>query len=153
MIDKILPTWSYFLSSDFKSEKNSEMTSLHFMELLLVKKVNIEKSAKKSPIHSFLTPANQWGVVQKFWKFARLLSLIWAFRKSTWEVETQKNVMKRSKTLIKRSITLQKRSVTLRNGQVRSGTVNDERSGTMNVQERWTVRNGERSDTHRNVQV
>ncbi len=29
------------------------------MELLLVKKVNIEKSAKNSPIHSLLTPANR----------------------------------------------------------------------------------------------
>ena len=44
--------------------------------LFLVKKVNIEKSAKKSLIHSLLIPTNQRGSVQKFWKFARLLSLI-----------------------------------------------------------------------------
>ncbi len=57
------------------------------MGLLLVKKVNIEKSSKKSPIHSLLTSGFQWESVQKFWKFARLLNLIWAFRKTTWEVD------------------------------------------------------------------
>ncbi len=35
-----------------------EMSDLEKMELLLVKKVNIEKSAQKSRIHSFQTPAN-----------------------------------------------------------------------------------------------
>ncbi len=40
----------------------------------------------------FLIPAKQWGSVQKFWKFARLLSLIWAFRKSTWGVDMNKSI-------------------------------------------------------------
>ena len=71
------------------------------------------------------------------------------------------NDKKRRNTLIKRSKTLrngqersgtvknaQERSRTFKNGQERSGTVrNDERSGTMNGQERWTVRDVERYAT------
>ena len=56
------------------------------------KMVKIRKSAKKSPIHSLLTPGFQWGSVQKFWKFARLLSSIWAFRKTTWEVDLRDSI-------------------------------------------------------------
>ena len=43
-------------------------------------------SSSMSPTHSLLTHGYQRGSAQKFWKFARLLSLIWAFRKSTSEV-------------------------------------------------------------------
>ena len=71
------------------------------------------------------------------------------------------NDKKRRNTLIKRSKTLrngQERSGTVKNAQERSGTVknvqersgtvrNDERSGTMNGQERWTVRDVERYAT------
>ncbi len=56
------------------------------------KKGEYRKKCKKSPIHSLLTPADQWGFVQKFCKFASLLSLIWAFRKSTWEVDMKKSI-------------------------------------------------------------
>ena len=34
----------------------------------------------------------EWGSVQKFWKFARLLSLIWTFRKTTREVDLRQSI-------------------------------------------------------------
>jgi hypothetical protein len=46
------------------------------MRLFLVKKVKIEKCAYMTPIHSLLTPGYERGLVQKFWNFARLKSLI-----------------------------------------------------------------------------
>ena len=43
-------------------------------------------------ISFILTPVYQQGSVQKFWKVARQLILIWAFRKSTREVDLIKSI-------------------------------------------------------------
>ena len=47
----------------------------------LVKSWLFQKMPILGGISFLLTPANQWGIVQKFWKFGRQLILIRAFRK------------------------------------------------------------------------
>ncbi len=62
------------------------------MGLFLVKKVNIEKSAKKSPIHSILTHANNEELSKNSKKFSRFLILIRTIRKTTWEVDFRDSI-------------------------------------------------------------
>ena len=62
------------------------------MGLFLVKKINNVKSAYFSPTYFILTPGYQSGLEQNSTKFARLLNLLSAFRKTTPEAESKETI-------------------------------------------------------------
>ena len=58
----------------------------------LVKSWLFQKMSILVVISLLKTPVYQQGSVQKFWKFARLLNVIWAFRKNTFQVDQRKSI-------------------------------------------------------------
>jgi hypothetical protein len=68
------------------------LSKIEEMGPFLVKSWLFQKMSILVVISFLLTPIYQQGSVRKFWKFARLLNLIWAFRKKTFQVDQREPI-------------------------------------------------------------